>query len=404
MLTRFKLLIVSALLMCVCVSLRAQEMSDTLNVYFRKENSSFDPYYKDNGDRCDAFLQRLSRLQTTKGLMVVKLETVGTASPEGDTLFNRLVSEARQKSVYNYLKNHINLPASIIVSKSMREDWETLAKEVEKDPYITEKSRVLDIIRSGGGNRLEELQKVDYARPYWYIYHEIFPRIRACRVTFNMDLSGLVDDPVIEEPEEIHIPDDIFADIQVDTSLNITIQKPVEFRKLAIKTNVAGWAIGQINVAAEVDLIPHLSISLPLYYSGGYNYFKETLKFRGIVVQPELRYYPWLKDYTNKGFYVGAHLGIGWYNFALNGDYRIQDHKGNRPAWGGGIGVGYALNFKKHPRWGMEFTLGAGVYDVKYDMFHNVENGAYYKEGVHKTWVGVDNVAITFTYDFDLKK
>lgn len=219
-----------------------------------------------------------------------------------------------------------------------------------------------------------------------------------------MDLSGLVDDPVIEEPEEIHIPDDIFADIQVDTSLNITIQKPVEFRKLAIKTNVAGWAIGQINVAAEVDLIPHLSISLPLYYSGGYNYFKETLKFRGIVVQPELRYYPWLKDYTNKGFYVGAHLGIGWYNFALNGDYRIQDHKGNRPAWGGGIGVGYALNFKKHPRWGMEFTLGAGVYDVKYDMFHNVENGAYYKEGVHKTWVGVDNVAITFTYDFDLKK
>ena len=150
-LARFKLLIVSALLMCVCVSLRAQEMSDTLNVYFRKENSSFDPYYKDNGDRCDAFLQRLSRLQTTKGLMVVKLETVGTASPEGDTLFNRLVSEARQKSVYNYLKNHINLPASIIVSKSMREDWETLAKEVENDPYITEKSRVLDIIRSGGG-------------------------------------------------------------------------------------------------------------------------------------------------------------------------------------------------------------------------------------------------------------
>lgn len=219
-----------------------------------------------------------------------------------------------------------------------------------------------------------------------------------------MDLSGLVDDPVIEEPEEIHIPDDIFAYIQVDTSLNITIQKPVEFRKLAIKTNVAGWAIGQINVAAEVDLIPHLSISLPLYYSGGYNYFKETLKFRGIVVQPELRYYPWLKDYTNKGFYVGAHLGIGWYNFALNGDYRIQDHKGNRPAWGGGIGVGYALTFKKHPRWGMEFTLGAGVYDVKYDMFHNVENGAYYKEGVHKTWVGVDNAAITFTYDFDLKK
>ncbi len=404
MIGKFKALIVSVLLAVFCVSLHAQEMSDTLNIYFRKEKAQFDPYYKENGSRCEKFLQRLSKLQTTKGLMVVKLETVGTASPEGDTLFNRLVSEARQKSVYMYLKNHIDVPASIIVSKSMHEDWETLAREVEKDPYISEKSRVLDIILTGGGDRLEELLKVDYGRPYWYIYHEIFPRIRACRITFNMDLSGLVDEPVIGDPEDIHIPDDIFADLQVDTSLNITIQNPVPTGSLRVKMNAAAYLMGQFNAAVEYDIIPHLSVTIPVYYSGGFDYFKETIKFRGVVIQPEVRYWPWLKGGKNAGFYVGAHLGVGWYNFALNGDYRIQDHEGHRPAWGGGIGVGYALNFKKHPRWGMEFSLGAGVYDSKYDVFYNVDNGAYYRKGVHKAWVGIDNVSIAFTYDFNLKK
>lgn len=401
---KFKLLIVSALLICVCLSMHAQEMSDTLNIYFRIEKAQFDPYYKDNGGRCEAFLQRLSKLQATKGLNVVKLEVIGTASPEGNTIFNQLLSEARQKSVYRYLKNHINVPASIIVCKSVHEDWETLAREVEKDPYISEKSRVLDIIRYGEGNRLEELKKVDYGRLYRYIYHEIFPRIRACRVTFNMDMSGLVDEPVIEEPEEVRIPDDMFADLQVDTSLNITIQEPVPTASLRVKMNAAAYLMGQFNAAVEYDIIPHLSVTLPVYYSGGFDYFKETIKFRGVVVQPEVRYWPWLKDGKNAGFYVGAHLGVGWYNFAVDGEWRIQDHNGNRPSWGGGLGLGYALQFKKNPAWGMEFAVGGGVYDSLYDVFYNEPNGPYHRRAVHKVWWGVDNVSLSFTYRFDLGK
>lgn len=395
---------VSILLMGSFVSAASQELSDTLLVYFQKEKAIFERDYRENGLRTDEFIGRIRSLQEIGAAYIVRLEMTGVASPEGDTLFNNIISNARRNAVYKYIKVKADIPDSLIYSYSTRDDWETLARAVEKDPKVSSKSRVLDIIRNGGDSRLDDLLEVEYGRPYWYIYHNIFPDIRACRVVLHYGFDVQLDEPVIEDEPEFDLSEDYFADIQIDTTLNVTIQEPVVFKRLALKTNAAGWAMGQINAAVEVDLIPHLSLSLPVYYSGGYNYFKETIKFRGIVVQPELRYYPWLKDYTNKGFYVGAHLGIGWYNFALNGDYRIQDHKGNRPAWGGGIGVGYAMNFKKHPRWGMEFTLGAGVYDVKYDMFHNVENGAYYKEGVHKTWVGVDNAAITFTYDFDLKK
>jgi hypothetical protein len=92
-------------------------------------------------------------------------------------------------------------------------------------------------------------------------------------------------------------------------------------RGLTLKTNLIGLGMGHFNAAAEIDLAEHWAVSVPFYYSGGFNYFKETVKFRGIVIQPEARYY--LKD--NEGFYMGAHLGLGWYNFAVDGEYTIPE-------------------------------------------------------------------------------
>ena len=62
------------------------------------------------------------------------------------------------------------------------------------------------------------------------------------------------------------------------------------------------------------------------------------------------------------------------------------------------------MQFRRNSRWGLDFTIGAGVYDSKYDVFHNVENGAYYQTSVRKAWVGVDNASVAVTYLFDFKK
>ena len=71
---------------------------------------------------------------------------------------------------------------------------------------------------------------------------------------------------------------------------------------------------------------------------------------------------------------------------------------------GGGITTGYSFDFKRHPQWGMEFSIGAGVYDVKYDVFYNEPNGAYAEYGVHDTFFGIDYASISLTYKFPLKK
>jgi hypothetical protein len=59
---------------------------------------------------------------------------------------------------------------------------------------------------------------------------------------------------------------------------------------------------------------------------------------------------------------------------------------------------------KKHPRWKVEFTLGAGAYDVNYEKFVNEKDGPKAQGSVHKTAITLDNVGVSFSYSIDLKK
>lgn len=166
-------------------------------------------------------------------------------------------------------------------------------------------------------------------------------------------------------------------------------------RRIRVKTNAVGWAMSMVNASVEVDMTRHLSFSFPLYYSA-VNYFRRDLKFRTFAVQPEFRWH-----FTRpEGLFVGAHFGTAYFNFATEGAWRYQTGYGNRPLFGGGLAAGYRKPlFRHHPAWEVEFSLGAGVYDVRYDRFYNEKNGP--KEGTcHTTFIGIDNAGVTFSYSF----
>lgn len=388
-------------------SVSGQVVEDTLRVYFRKSSAVYNKNYRDNEARAEEFFNKFNALTKMPGVAILKVETIGVASPEGDPAFNEIISKARMSALRRIIRNKSDFPDSLITYTNLSADWNELAKVVASDDKISSKEKVLEIIRNYEGDKTTKLLAVDYGRPYWYIYHNIYPYVRAARITYQVDLSSLMPVPESVEDVDLEVSDDeLFADLQIDSTLGITIAQPVAETalKVEIKTNIVGWGFAMTNLAAEIDVIPHLSVNVPFYYSGGYDYFSPFVKFRGIVLQPEVRYYPWLQGNLNGGFFLGAHLGLGWYNYALNGDYRIQDYGGNRPAFGGGLSVGYKHRFKKNPAWGVEFALGAGVYNAKYDLFYNEENGPYYNKGIKKTWFGVDNAAVSFFYEFDIKR
>lgn len=170
-------------------------------------------------------------------------------------------------------------------------------------------------------------------------------------------------------------------------------------RQLHIKTNVVGLGLAIANLSFEVDLARHWSFALPINYSA-WDYFKPTTKFRTLSIYPEGRF--WISQF-NRGFFVGAHFGMAYYNYALDGIYRYQDHDGKSPSLGGGLSVGYRLPLSQNKRWNIEFAVGAGVYSRHYDTFYNVKEGKLY-DTTRKIYWGLDNVAINLSYSFDLKK
>ncbi len=106
----------------------------------------------------------------------------------------------------------------------------------------------------------------------------------------------------------------------------------------------------------------NLSFHLPVYYSA-LNYFTSTIKFRALGFQPELRW-----NFTRPaGLFVGAHFGLAYFNLATDGNWRIQTHNGNEPLIGGGVSLGYRLPLSK-------------------------------------TYWGLDNAALNFSYSFDLRR
>lgn len=167
-----------------------------------------------------------------------------------------------------------------------------------------------------------------------------------------------------------------------------------------VKTNAVGWGMGIANIGFEADFTHHFSITLPLYYSG-WNYFKSTIKFRTLALQPEVRY--WLSE-LNNGFFAGAHFGMAYYNYASDGEFRYQDHNRRTPALGGGISAGYRMPISRDERWQVEFSVGAGIYSLHYDKFYNTQHT---KDGLmigdyKRTFYGIDQVSVSFMYRFDL--
>ena len=220
------------------------------------------------------------------------------------------------------------------------------------------------------------------------------------------------DDEVSPLPVVTPVPEEKQAEEKVDTTTvvdEVKVQDEVAFEEIKawnrhfyLKTNAIGWGMGIANLAFEVDLAKHWSVTLPVYYSA-WNYFDSTVKFRTFAVQPELRY--WYNE-ENQGLFTGAHVGLAYYNVAWGGDYRYQDHNRHTPAIGGGISMGYRMPLGKSQRWKVEFSLGVGVYPLHYDKFHNTPD---YKDGLmvdskKKTYWGIDQASVSFSYTLDFRK
>lgn len=395
------------LLLCVSTFSHAQERRTEIFVDFRVNRTNLELGFKNNRARVDSIVETINQLMSNDRVQLVELHFAGSASPEGSYQLNTRLSRERLLTLEDFVRRRVEIPDSIIMHDENYIPWDSLRTLVVASgkPYAKE---VVDIIDAGGeivdyrrnehvDSRVLALRRLDGGRVWNELNRMFFSRLRnACVVFVTYETQPVEVAPAqpAEDPVQPPVP-------QEPEPLPITVEDPAEewCPKLHVKTNAIGWGMLISNVAVEADVANHWSVSLPIYYSA-LNYFTSTVKFRTFTVQPEARY--WFNP-ENTGLFVGAHFGMSFYNVAVNSSKRVQDHNGNSPALGGGLSVGYRIPLSKNKRWNVEFVAGAGAYSQHYDEFINEPNGLELrtKKG---TYIGLDNIAVTFSYAFDLKK
>lgn len=142
--------------------------------------------------------------------------------------------------------------------------------------------------------------------------------------------------------------------------------------EVGIKTNLlyGGYALTP-NLGVEIGLGKRTTLDI----SGGYNWFNlngsknNNKKLVHWIVQPEFRYF--LCEKFN-GHFFGVHAlysqyNIGGHNLPMllgkgSGDFR---HEG----WAAGAGISYGYQLMLGRSWNLEFTIGVGYAQLKYDKY-----------------------------------
>lgn len=391
----------------------SQERRTEISIDFRVNRTDIDPTYRENTARLAEINNVLQNLRYDSTLQITEVSFCGAASPEGSYQLNRRLAHERMNALEQLVRSQIDIPDSIVVRNDSYIPWHSLRDQIAGSdfPYKVEVLSILDTDSSlvdyhrdnlHIDKRVKLMQRLDMGRAWPLLLNRYFNRMRnasAVFITYRKKMQPEQARMIVPNSEDV-----VLTPVEIKPKgEETTLVKDEAWRnKLYVKTNALALAAGIANLAVEADIVPHWSFSLPVYYSA-WDYFKATIKFRTFAIQPELRY--WLSR-ENVGWFAGAHFGLAYYNFALDGDYRYQDHKETTPAVGGGISIGYRMPISRDNRWHMEFSLGAGVYTLHYDKYHNTpvtSDGLMVESKRTELW-GIDQAAVTFSYSFDFKK
>lgn len=412
-----KLCILLILMLFCVVSAQSQESCTEICVDFRANSVTIDSAYSDNAVRMKELTEFLRNISQDSTINIIEVSFCGAASPEGSYQLNHRLAQGRLSALEKIVRNEVEIPDSIINYNDSYIPWGYLKSQIQSSDF-TLKNEIVSILDEEAGlddyhhpnthidSRIVKLKQLDNGKVWRQMNKLYFEQMRNACVVFVTYKQEL---PPVQEP--IITPDTVAIEPKAEIIEVVSDTVPVEasvvaeeewMHRLHFKTNAIGWVMGIANVAAEIDLAKHWSFAVPVYYSA-LNYFTSTVKFRTLAVQPELRY--WFNE-DNQKIFVGAHFGYAQYNVAVGGDYRYQDHDGNSPALGGGVSVGYRMPISKNNKWNVEFSLGVGAYGLHYDKFRNMSstNDGLLVESIKKTYWGLDQVAVSFSYTFDLKK
>ena len=416
--TIFRLALTAAMIFSVSPFMSAQEMKpgmkrEEMHVRYVVAKAKLERDYMNNALVLDRIVEWADAVQRDTMVNILSVEFCGAVSPEGSVPFNHWLSVARLNTLEKYVRKRVDIPENLIVRSDHYIAWDELkAMVLESDlPNKDEVMAVLNTENTSTGNNLDSriaaLKALDGGKTWRIIFDRYFIHMRNAYMVIVTEKSEKFYEQrrrnmVAAMPALSTVAQSQSEPVSLLPVVAAASSALIDTRYMYVKTNLVGLGLLMGNLGVEFDLGRYLSLNIPVYYSA-LDYFTPTVKFRTFATQPELRVWPMTNE---DGLFIGAHAGFAYYNFAFGGDWRYQDHDGTSPTLGGGLSLGYRLPISRNKNWKLEFSVGAGVYPLYYDVFHNLPN---IKEGQlydtrSKTYIGLDNINIGISYRIPMKK
>jgi len=345
----------------------------------------------------DSVVEVVNRILSDPDIRPAYVWIGGSASPEGPEAHNVWLGKTRAKRLYDYLKAHTSLPDSLIRIENLMEDWRTPLRLIHSQDF-PHKEKVIEIWANEPDirKRKQKIRAIDKGVTWEYLIDKAFRPARNAR----MVIVCAAEDSIAEHyqydaPEHLEME----APEMNAGLLPMWLPEPIyRGRFVSLKTNCAALGLLVANVGVEFSFGRGFSLDLPFYYSP----YDITPKFRVRILgtQPELRY--WLRrDWPGGGHFFGLNGTVAGFNVSFPRTERFQDPE--RALWGFGVSYGYALNFGRNHRWGVEFNIGAGYMNYHLDTFANVYNGRLLHTQKKDYW-GITRVGISLTCKFRGRK
>ena len=430
---------------------------------FRVNSTAVDSTYRNNENSLALIESLFKSIEADSLISIKSIKFCGSASPEGHIDANHSLSKARMNVIESIVKSHYDIPQDIIIYEDLGVTWDYLYELVEEDTTFPSRDEILKIIRSDYPEQKDNLGRTTDGRiiairnlrngnVLWdLLAKRFFDEMRnACFIMITSQKQ--VAEPVAEQPEEVtetvvEQPEEIVETIveevaevvveQPEEVTEVVVEQPEEVTEVVveqpeevtetvteqpeevietiveekiveprrkdrvpvmnIKTNLPEVAALIPNIGFEFRLGPRWSLDINGHYSP-HDYFRFNRKCRIFATEPELRF--WWGESLIKGHFVGIHAPVAGFNIQLNDEFRYQDP--NRALWGVGISYGYAVPMGKDSNWGIQFVVGLGYMNIKYDTFEGVHNGKLINTTT-RNYFGPTRLGIDITYRFNKK-
>lgn len=389
----------------------AQEVKDSVRIYFRQGHSTFDPLYHDNGANLKGFASRLRVIREDSLCRIRSIRIVGGASPEGSTTLNKQLSEKRAGHILSFLERQISLSGIAFDIDSRGIDWQGLTELVEESdmPYRDE---VLNILRNtpewivrGGvvvDGRKRQLGMLHGGRAWNYMYEHFFPTLRGSGVKLICEVERLAP-PVIEPP----LPrKDTVTVLRTDTvtvrdTVYISSPCPDKPFYMDIRTNMLYDLMAVPNIGVEFYLGKDWSVATNWMYA----WWKTDRRHRyWRVYGGDLALRKWFGKAARRKPLTGHHVGVYGqvltYDFEWGGKGYMAGEPGgdifDRANYAFGLEYGYSLPVAR--RLNIDFTVGLGYMGGKYYEYEPVDGCYVWQTTKQRHWWGPTRAEISLVW------